>query len=305
MESQFFLIIRQLAMMFLLVVLGVILYRKDMLSDKTTKQISNLILYIVSPCITVVSFIQPYSTEKLIGFGVSLLYSFIIIFIGLGVGRLVLGDSRRLETYACGFSNAGFVGIPLVSGVLGIEYVFNLSAFFVAFNLISWTYGLYLISGQKNFSVKKLMMNPAIFSVFLGFAIFVLQIPLPDFLFNTIESLGSMNTPLAMIVLGTYVANEPLMNIFKNKMAFEVSFLRLLVVPLIVLVLLKFAYVPIHEIKTILLIASCAPCGATLAMFCQLYGADYNYGARIVSLSTVLCPFTIVLVMTLMQIFGI
>ena len=74
MESQFFLIIRQLAMMFLLVVLGVILYRKDMLSDKTTKQISNLILYIVSPCITVVSFIQPYSTEKLIGFGVSLLY---------------------------------------------------------------------------------------------------------------------------------------------------------------------------------------------------------------------------------------
>ena len=134
MQSEVMVILKQLCIMFMMVGLGFILYRKRMLSDDTTKQISNLILYVVNPCLTLVSFMQSFAMEKLVGFIVVFVYSLVLIFLGLVIGRLALGKERRLEQYACGFTNAGFIGIPLVQTLLGTESLFYLSAFLVAYN---------------------------------------------------------------------------------------------------------------------------------------------------------------------------
>lgn len=298
-DSQLFIVSKQLIIMFLLLCIGYVLYHKKMLSNDTTKQLSNLLLYVVNPFLSIVSFIQPYDTEKLIGFGVTFIYSIISIFVGLGIGRLVFGKKMRLEQYACGFSNGGFIGIPLVQGLLGSEYIFDLSAFLIAYSIVAWSYGLYLITGKNDFSFKKFILNPAILAVIIGLLIFILQIPIPSVIKETLTAVGNVNTPLGMIILGTYIANDKILAIFTSKAGYMVSFLKLLVVPFIMILFLKFAYVPYDEIKMVLLIVSCAPCGVTLAMFSQLAGGDYNYGARITSLSTLFCPITIVLMTAL------
>lgn len=299
MGEEFMLIIKQIIMMFLMVSVGYIVYKKKILDDYTTKHMTDLVLYVVSPCIMFVSFIQEFSIEKLIGFGIVIILSFLFIGLGLLIGRFLLGKENTLEQYGCGFSNAGFIGIPLVQSLLGIEYVFYVSAFTVAFNMLTWTIGLSLISGKNNFNLKKFITNPAILSTFLGMFIFIFQIQLPNILTSTIQSIGNMNTPLGMIILGTYIAKEDLFLIFKSKMGYLVSLIRLLILPLITVFILKFIYVPYEEIKMVLLICCAAPCGATLAMFSQMCGKDYSYGARIVSLSTILCPLTIVSILTL------
>ena len=164
---------------------------------------------------------------------------------------------------------------------------------------MSWTYGLYLISGKADISAKKLLSNPAIMAAIFGMIIFVLRIQLPAVISSTLSTIGNMNTPLGMIILGTYIAKEDIKKVFTSKNSYLVSLVRLILVPLICLFALKFIWVPVEELRMLLLICASAPCGATLAMFSQMCGKDYSYGAQIVSLSTLLCPLTIMGVLTL------
>ena len=299
MGSQLLLIIEQIVIMMVLMAVGYVIYKIRMIDDYTTKQLSSLILYVVVPCIMLVSFTQEYSYDKFIGFFIALTASFVIIFIGIFAGRIILGKDTGLEQYACGFSNAGIIGIPLVSSVLGTDYVFYVSAFFAAFFITTWTYGEYLIEGPGHVNHKKVITNPVVICTVVGIGLFVFNVKLPDILKSACNSIGGLNTPLGMMMLGTYIAKEDLGKMFKNKMCYLVSLIRLIIVPLICLFILKFVYVPFEQIKMVLLICACSPCAATLAMFSQMCGKDYSYGARMVSLSTLFSPLTMVFILSL------
>ena len=299
MGSQLLLIIEQIVIMMALMAVGYVIYKIRMIDDYTTKQLSSLILYVVVPCIMLVSFTQEYSYDKFIGFFIALIASFVIIFIGIFAGRIILGKDTGLEQYACGFSNAGIIGIPLVSSVLGTDYVFYVSAFFAAFFITTWTYGEYLIEGPGHVNLKKVITNPVVICTVVGIGLFVFNVKLPDILKSACNSIGGLNTPLGMMMLGTYIAKEDLGKMFKNKMCYLVSLIRLVIVPLICLFILKFVYVPFEQIKMVLLICACSPCAATLAMFSQMCGKDYSYGARMVSLSTLFSPVTMVFILSL------
>lgn len=299
MGSQLLLIIEQIVIMMALMAVGYVIYKIRMIDDYTTKQLSSLILYVVVPCIMLVSFTQEYSYDKFIGFFIALIASFVIIFIGIFAGRIIFGKDTGLEQYACGFSNAGIIGIPLVSSVLGTDYVFYVSAFFAAFFITTWTYGEYLIEGPGHVNLKKVITNPVVICTVVGIGLFVFNVKLPDILKSACNSIGGLNTPLGMMMLGTYIAKEDLGKMFKNKMCYLVSLIRLIIVPLICLFILKFVYVPFEQIKMVLLICACSPCAATLAMFSQMCGKDYSYGARMVSLSTLFSPLTMVFILSL------
>ena len=299
MGSQLLLIIEQIVIMMVLMAVGYVIYKIRMIDDYTTKQLSSLILYVVVPCIMLVSFTQEYSYDKFIGFFIALTASFVIIFIGIFAGRIILGKDTGLEQYACGFSNAGISGIPLVSSVLGPDDVFYVSAFFAAFFITTWTYGEYLIEGPGHVNLKKVITNPVVICTVVGIGLFVFNVKLPDILKSACNSIGGLNTPLGMMMLGTYIAKEDLGKMFKNKMCYLVSLIRLIIVPLICLFILKFVYVPFEQIKMVLLICACSPCAATLAMFSQMCGKDYSYGARMVSLSTLFSPLTMVFILSL------
>ena len=299
MGSQLLLIIEQIVIMMALMAVGYVIYKIRMIDDYTTKQLSSLILYVVVPCIMLVSFTQEYSYDKFIGFFIALIASFVIIFIGIFAGRIILGKDTGLEQYACGFSNAGIIGIPLVSSVLGTDYVFYVSAFFAAFFITTWTYGEYLIEGPGHVNLKKVITNPVVICTVVGIGLFVFNVKLPDILKSACNSIGGLNTPLGMMMLGTYIAKEDLGKMFKNIMCYLVSLIRLIIVPLICLFILKFVYVPFEQIKMVLLICACSPCAATLAMFSQMCGKDYSYGARMVSLSTLFSPLTMVFILSL------
>ena len=171
--SELVVIVKQIVIMFLLMMVGFVIYRKKMVDDHTTKQLTDFVLYLVNPALSLVSFQQSFSYAKLYGFLMVFIVSLFMIFLGIFAGKLIIGKDFSLEQYACGFSNAGFIGIPLVQSLLGVEYVFYISAFLIAFNLISWTYGLYLISGKADFSAKKILTNPVIIAAILGMLIFV------------------------------------------------------------------------------------------------------------------------------------
>lgn len=291
----------QIIKMFIMMMVGYGLYKKAMINDDTTAKLSNILLMVATPCTIISSFNQAYSNEKLMGLVTCFVLSFIAYSGNILISRILYRkESEYVERFCVVFSNAGFIGIPLVTGLMGAEAVFYLSPFIVGFYLFVWTYGVIEMSGDKsNVTIKKIVTNPCIWAVLAGIVVFLLPVKPFTPIMEAITMMGNMNTPMAMLVLGAYLAKENLIEIFTSMKMYLVSFYRLILIPAVYMVL--FAFLPIEvNIKTIILIGAAAPVGALAPVFAQMYKKDTGYGAKIVCLSTILSLITmpIILVIT-------
>ena len=179
--------------------------------------------------------------------------------IGFIIAKIIFKNDQKIEKFAATFSNAGFIGIPLVQAILGNESVFYLSAYLVCFNLLSWTYGIYLLTGKKeSISLKQAIINPATIGSLVGVLLFICSIKLPNVILSTLNSVGSINTPLAMIVLGVYLGQCDIKTVFLDLKVYFVSFISLVIIPIIIVFALLLIPEQYNEIKMVILIASSA-----------------------------------------------
>jgi len=296
-------IVSQISIMYVLMAIGFIVYRKKLINDEGTKQISNLLVWVINPLIMLTRYQMEFSMIKLRELGISFMLSLGSMVLGFLIGKIVFKKEQKIDKFAIGFANAGFIGIPLVTSIMGIDKVFFLSAYLVCFNILSYTYGLYLVSNNKNLiTIKSILFNPGIIAVVFGLIIFVSPIKIPKLLYDAFNLVGQTNTPIAMILLGTYIAKSKIITLFNNKHAYFVCFIKLVIIPMIILVIFKFLPSYLAEIKTVVLIAMSTPVGLTVPMFSQMYGGDYEYGAKLVGLSTLLSLITIPVILYLANI---
>lgn len=289
-----FTIVQQVSMMYVLMAIGFVVYRKKLINEEGTKQLSNLLVWVINPLIMLTRYQMEFSMIKLKELGISFVVSLGAMLLGFLIGEIVFKKEQRINKFAIGFANAGFIGIPLVTSIMGIDKVFFLSAYLVCFNILSYTYGIYMVSGNKKLiTAKSLALNPGIIAVVLGLLIFISPIKLPGIIFNAFNLVGQTNTPIAMILLGTYIAKSKLITLFSNRQAYFVCFVKLILIPLVIIIIFKLLPTELAEIKMVVLIAMSTPVGLTVPMFSQMYGGDYEYGAKLVGLSTLLSLATI------------
>ena len=245
-----------------------------------------------------ISYQMEFSMEKLKQLGISFALSLVSMIIGIIIAEIIFKDNGNIDKLAVSFANGGFIGIPLVTNILGAENVFFLSAYFVCFWVLNYTYGIYRISEDKSLvSLKKILGNPGIIAIIVGFLIFISPVKLPKIVYDAFNFIGNTNTPIAMIVLGTYIAESGLTTLFTNKRTYFICFIKLIVIPLIMVGIYKLLPSSLNDIKKVLLIAMSAPVAVTVSMFSQIYGKDYKYAAQLVGLSTLLSLITIPLIM--------
>lgn len=296
-------IVGQVSLMYVLMAIGFIVYRKKLINEEGTKQLSNLLVWVINPLIMLTRYQMEFSLIKLENLGITFLVSLGAMLIGFLIGKIIFKKEQRIDKFAVGFANAGFIGIPLVTSIMGIEQVFFLSAYLVCFNILSYTYGIYMVSRNKNLvTLKSVALNPGILAVVFGLLIFISPIKLPKIIYDAFNLVGNTNTPIAMILLGSYMAKSKLITLFNNKQAYFVAFVKLILIPFVILILFKFLPPYLNDIKKVVLIAMCTPVGLTVPMFSQMYGGDYEYGAKLVGLSTLLSLATIPMILYLANI---
>ena len=201
------------------------------------------------------------------------------------------------------FSNIGYMGIPLQKAVLGDEGVFYGSVCVAVFNLIVWTFGIVCMSGDiKTLSLKKLVLNPGIIGVSIGLIVFLTPVSLPSPAASVIDSMASLNTPMAMMVIGANLANSQVLKALKDKYTYIMSLLRLIVVPLISLFVLVLFGIK-GSMLISLVIASSAPVAAATTMFAIKYDTDVKTSVNLVAFTTLLSIFTMSLIVALAQLF--
>lgn len=279
--------------MFLLIAVGIFLVKKGYLSEQGGKDLGAILLKVVIPCVVIKSYITEYTPERLRELAVSAALAVAALLVAMAVSYVFFSTRRRIENFAASFCNVGFIGIPLVQAVMGEQAVFHLAAFIALLNILQWTYGVLIMTGDKDaIKVKVIISNPVVLAFLGGILLFVLRIPVPQVIVSTLGSIAAMNTPLAMIILGTYVAKMSWKELVSSKSAYLCTLVRLIVVP--AATLLVFCLIPGDiKIKEVVLIACCTPVGANIAIFARQYDRDYRLSVVTVCLSTLACIVTI------------
>ena len=188
------------------------------------------------------------------------------------------------------------MGNAIVLGMYGEEMLFKYMLFTLPLNLMTYSWGAYILTPKEagaKFSIKSLI-NPITVSLFLGmiFGLLNLTAYLPSFVSSTISSASSCMGPLAMILTGFVIGNYPLKDLVTDKKVYIASFLRLIVIPSLFLVILKFINAPVDILKLTLFGYAC-PLGLNTVVFPAVYGKDTMTGARMASVSHVISVLTI------------
>lgn len=304
----------QIVVMFLLMAVGAVCYKRGIITDSGSAQMSSLIMTFVAPAIIIHSFCREFDPTMFSKLILSFLLSLLLLLVSILLATLLFRSdtSNYADKRMCViFSNNGFMALPLLQALLGGDGVFIGSINIVVTNILLWTYGVHLLSHASSRastaggsggmgSWKKIVFNPGTIGFYIGLAIFLTSAQLPAVLDNTIEFLSNLNTPLAMIVLGVYLAQSNLKEIIKDRAMYLVCACRLLIVPLLsiaLLLLLPFD----RSVTNVLIISISTPCAVASSMFAQMYGTNYRYSSRMIAFSTLLSAVSMPLMLSLYQ----
>ena len=296
----------QVGVLFALMAVGVACRRVRLVDETAVKGIVNVLLLIVTPSLIVDSFQRPFDSSMMHGFFWAFaIASFAHVAIILLARLFSRGDdrSRPVLRLAMVFSNAGFMGIPLEQAILGAEGVFYGIVYVVVFNFFMWSWGLYEMKfkaesekfkvGFRAKDLRPMLVNPGTVGIAIGLPLFFASISLPAILKTPISLLAGLNTPLAMLVIGFYLAGADFRRVVRMPSAYLASAIRLVVFPLALLALLYplRSHFP-REMMLALVTAASAPVAAMVSMFASKYGRDVDLSVGLVSGTTLLSILT-------------
>lgn len=292
-------ILKQIILMFIYMMIGFLLYKKKFVTEQGSKELGKILLYVILPVVIVKAYLVTFSVELLKGLVLSFMASLLALLLSMILSREVFGSRYPIEQFSSAFSNAGFIGIPLVEMTFNDSMaVFYVSSFVALLNILQWTYGIVVMTGKKDgIALKKITTNPIIISFLLGILLFFLPVELPEVLDSAVAAITSMNAPVAMIILGIYLAQMRLRDFFTDRAVYLCALMRLIVIPLATAAVL--ALIPGNEmLKMSVLIVAATPVGSNVAIFAQMEGLDHTQAVKDICLSTVLCIVTIPVVVT-------
>ena len=294
--------LRQIAIMALLVLVGIYLSRRGFLSEQGTRDLGAILIRVIIPVVIVKSFITPFSAQRLQQLGLSFLLALLSYVLAMAISWLVFGKRRRIENFAASFCNAGFIGIPLAQAVIGEDGVFFIASSIALLNLFQWTYGVYIMTDDRDaISAKTIAKNPVVIAIVLGLLLFLTRLNVPSVVVSTLGYIAGMNTPVAMILLGTYMARLPIRQILLEKRAYLCVLLRLAVIPLVTLLVFRLLPVGEREVLLTVFLAAATPVGANICVFAQQNNCDYELSVVTVCLSTLLSAVTVPLLVSAAQ----
>ncbi len=298
-------VLTQVIILFILIVLGAILTKTRLLAESGVKSMTDLVLYIVTPCVIIKSFIREFDTAVL----KKLLISFLIAFIAhigfIVISHIFLKDKQKSrETvlrFGAVFSNCGYMSIPLQQALLGDDGVFYASSYIAIFNLFIWSYGIISMSGDNKYlTLKKILLSPGILGLVIGLVFFLFSIPVSKVVYEPISYLAGLNTPLPMIIIGYHLMQSNVLAGLKDVKEIFAIVLKLLVFPLVGLGVMYLC-----GIRGVMLISSVisfsAPTAAITTMFSSKFERDIPLSVNMVSLSTLFSLVTMPLVITFAQ----
>ncbi|SCH78052.1 auxin efflux carrier [uncultured Clostridium sp.] len=293
--------------LFLLLILGFVLFKCHIFDEYTNKKISALIVNVASPMLIISSIAGVEGSNKsivflMIGAGILMYIGFIIL--GKIINRIFPFPKKDWPVYECMvvFANTGFMGYPVLLDVFGQEAVFYASLIHMAFNFFVYTYAIMCLTKGDDSEFKlnfKQLLTPGIILIFVGIFIYLFDIQLPSVLMDTINSVGSLTAPLSMMMIGSSLAVYPIKDSFTDWRSYVFAFVRLMIVPFVTMIMCRLLHVDAYY-ANITIITNAMPVGSMVLMLATQYNANVKIVTRNIVVSTLLSVITIPIVVATM-----
>ena len=293
--------------LFLLLILGFVLFKCHIFDEYTNKKISALIVNVASPMLIISSISGVEGSNKsivflMIGAGILMYIGFIIL--GKIINRIFPFPKKDWPVYECMvvFANTGFMGYPVLLDVFGQEAVFYASLIHMAFNFFVYTYAIMCLTKGDDSEFKlnfKQLLTPGIILIFVGIFIYLFDIQLPSVLMDTINSVGSLTAPLSMMMIGSSLAVYPIKDSFTDWRSYVFAFVRLMIVPFVTMIMCRLLHIDAYY-ANITIITNAMPVGSMVLMLATQYNANVKIVTRNIVVSTLLSVITIPIVVATM-----
>ena len=293
--------------LFLLLILGFVLFKCHIFDEYTNKKISALIVNVASPMLIISSIAGVEGSNKsivflMIGAGILMYIGFIIL--GKIFNRIFPFPKKDWPVYECMvvFANTGFMGYPVLLDVFGQEAVFYASLIHMAFNFFVYTYAIMCLTKGDDSEFKlnfKQLLTPGIILIFVGIFIYLFDIQLPSVLMDTINSVGSLTAPLSMMMIGSSLAVYPIKDSFTDWRSYVFAFVRLMIVPFVTMIMCRLLHIDAYY-ANITIITNAMPVGSMVLMLATQYNANVKIVTRNIVVSTLLSVITIPIVVATM-----
>ena len=271
------LLAEQIVELFLMILMGYVIVKLGLVTDDDSKILSKIVLYIVIPCVMINAFQIDYTPDKIQGMLLALVAS-VVLQVLLLIAVWMMG--KEWVVFGCVF--------------MAVQLIFM------------WTHGKYIISSGDRIDWRKIVLNINMIAIFIGAVLFLLKIHLPEIVDGTLHAVGSTIGPVSMIVTGMLIAGMNLRDIFTNRRVYVVTFLRLLLVPVLALIILKISgLVTWHpqgeKILLVTFLAVITPSASTITQMCQVYGGNSKYSSAINVMTTLLAIATMPIMVLLYE----
>lgn len=287
-------IIESVISLFIIILVGVYGSKRKIITSEINKSLINILIQIALPFMIVSSFIFTYSDTIKDNVIKTFLYS-LIAYIIMGFLSYILltpikGDKKTILHFANVFVNTGYVGFPILNSIYGAEGVIYGSIFNLFFVIFVWTYGIMLFEGKNKREgikkeLKKILLNPSILAVFIGITIMVLNIQLPSAILSSIKNIGSITGPLSMLIIGVILHSARIKDYLKDWTIYYGIIIKSIIIPLgcyWISLLLNEKSIALNSV----IIMTAMPASAMTSIFAESYDREKEYGAIIVSLTT-------------------
>ncbi len=304
------LLLEQMVVLFLLMGIGYLCYKKNIITDEVSKKLSAIVVNIANPALVLTGCM---GEEKIQGRELLLTIAIILaIYITLILIAQVLPRMLHVEKKSRGvfkamtiFSNIGFMGFPVVAALYGNSALLYAALFTIPYNILIYTYGIASMSVRKEdeegIPVLKnqsgfrpllgRILNAGVIACIVTMILYLFQIPIPAMLGDTITHLSNLTAPLSMMVIGASLAVIDLKKLFTDKKLLLFSAIKLLVIPIAGVLIIK-QFVSNEMICGVCMVMLATPVGSMTAMLAQQYEGDYEMASKGVALTTVLSVIT-------------
>ena len=277
---------------------GFLAHKLGYLGGQTDQKLCRLLLGITMPCLILGSVSSgdalPAIGEILSILKVAAIYYGVGFLSSIFIPRLLGGTAKQqgVWRYSLVFSNMAFIGYPVSVALFGQEALFYAVILVLPFNLLSYSIGPLMLAGKAKFRWQQLL-SPCIVASVIALMIALFHINMPALLGECLNFVGSLTTPLSLLVVGSLLADLPFGRAFTSPRLWALAALRLLILPIVLCLLLKWTDIGTPLVVNIAVILMAMPTALNGSMLAMEYGGDTECMAQSIFLTTLMSIITI------------
>jgi len=296
----------QMIQLFLVIALGYFLFKVHLLDVDLNKKLTSLLLSVTMPAMIVSSVLSNPVTQSLhdilfvflVGIAIYMIMP-ILGYILVKIMRVPL-PQQGLYIFMTVFSNIGFMGFPVMKAIFGSEAIFLTAIFNMIFNLFVFSIGIMIMNYGTGKTVAidpKHLLSPGIIASLVALLIYFTKLQVPDVISSTMTMIGDMTTPIAMLLIGSTLANIPLKEVFNELRIYPYTLIKQIVIPVLLYPILN-KLIQDSLILGVTLITIAMPVANTAVLFATEYDGDVSLAAKAVFMTTLLSIITIPLIVS-------